>query len=181
MPPPAPIRNNVDSKAIVRVNYALVRLVLFGVFATTTALAAPPKSAAPAQEPDVAAIYAEAAARFITTFRTEGMMGAAEIIDDCYKRASPKATSSCIAFDSITQYMALTAASLGLPPPLESLERASFDARMKKQLRLQGIDEKQMDPLIRRILAQARFALNLEYTRQERMKIKPFDQRQQGV
>lgn len=76
--------------------------------------------------------------------------------------------------------MALTAASLGLPPPLESLERASFDARMKKQLRLHGIDEKQMDHLIRRILAQARFALNPEHTRQERMKIKPFGQRQQA-
>jgi hypothetical protein len=68
--------------------------------------------------------------------------------------------------------MALTAASVGLPPPLKSLERASFDARMKKQLRLQGIDEKQMDGVIRVILDQARVALNLEYNRQQKKKIR---------
>lgn len=169
MPPPAPIRKNVDSKAIVRVSCALVRSVLFGFCAAMTALAAPPKSSAPVPASDVAAIYAEAAGRFLTKFRTEGMMGVAEIIDDCYKRASPEATSSCIAFDSIAQHMALTAASLGLPPPLKSLERASFDARMKKQLRLQGIDENQMDHLIGLMLGEAREALNLEYFRRAAM------------
>lgn len=173
------MHNDVDTRTIVRVSYALVGLVLFGFCAATTAIAAPPKSAAPVPEADAAAIYAEAAGRFLTKFQTEGMMGAAAVIDDCYKRAAPKATMSCIAFDSITQHMALTAASVGLPPPLKSLERASFDARMKKQLRLQGIDEKQMDGVIRVMLDQARVALNLEYNRQQRKKIRLLPERAQ--
>lgn len=179
MPPPAPMHNDVDTRTIVRVSYALVGLVLFGFCAATTATGAPPKSAARGPEADAAAIYAAAAGRFRTTFESGGMMGVADVIDDCYKRAAPQATSSCVAFDSVAQVMADSVARLGLPPPLDFLKRPAFDARVKKQLRLHGVDEKQMDGVIRVMLDQAGVALNVEYNSQQRKKIRLLPERAQ--
>ena len=133
---------------------ALAALLLF-VLGAAVAVSAPPA-------PPVAPLYTEAAEQFLTLYEEAGMLGAATVIDECYKRAAPKATERCIAFDSVAQVMTDSWAKNGFPAPLDSLRRPAFDARMKKQLRLQGIEAARADRVIRRMLDQAGAALASE-------------------
>jgi hypothetical protein len=131
---------------------AALLLVVMGAAVAASARPAPP----------VAPLYTEAAEQFLTLYEEAGMLGAATVIDDCYKRAAPKATERCIAFDSVAQVMTESWAQNGFPAPLDSLKRPAFDARIKKQLRLQGRAEKRLDEAIQRMLNQAAAALTTE-------------------
>ena len=138
-----------------------VALLLLASAADTVANAAPSVQTPPA--PSVAPIYTEAAEQFLSLYEEAGMLGAATVIDDCYKRAAPKTTERCIAFDSIAQVMTDSWAKNGFPAPLDSLKRPAFDARIKKQLRLHGIAEERLDGVIQRMLKQSAAALMAEY------------------
>ena len=99
------------------------------------------------------------------------MLGAATVIDECYQRAAPTATERCLAFDSVAQVMADSWVQSGFPAPLEALKRPAFDARMKKQFRIQGIAEKRLDEAIQRMLNQAAAALMAETLRRQKQKL----------
>ena len=136
------------------------------------ASADPAANAAPSVQtpsaPSVAPIYTEAAEQFLSLYEEAGMVGAATVIDDCYKRAAPKATERCIAFDSVAQVMTDSWAQNGFPAPLDSLKRPAFDARIKKQLRLNGFEEQRLDGAIQRMLNQAAAALMAETQRRQK-------------
>jgi hypothetical protein len=146
-----------------------VALLLLASAADTAANAAPSVQTAPA--PSLAPLYTEAAAQFLSLYEEAGMLGAATVIDDCYKRAAPKATERCIAFDSVAQVMTDSWAQNGFPAPLDSLKRPAFDARIKKQLRLNGFEEQRLDGAIQRMMDQAAAALMAET--KKRRKIAP--------
>jgi hypothetical protein len=99
------------------------------------------------------------------------MLGAATVIDECYQRAAPTATERCLAFDSVAQVMTDSWAQSGFPAPLGSLKRPAFDARIKKQLRLQRIEEQRLDGAIQRMLNQAAAALMAESLRRQKQKL----------
>ena len=99
------------------------------------------------------------------------MLGAATVIDECYKRAAPTATERCFAFDSVAQVMTDSWGESGFPAPLNALKRPAFDAQIKKQLRLQGITEKRLDGAIQRMLNQAAAALMAETLRRQKQKL----------
>ena len=144
-------------------------LLLLASAADTAANAAPSVQTPPA--PSVAPIYTEAAEQFLSLYEEAGMLGAATVIDDCYKRAAPKATERCIAFDSVAQVMTDSWAKNGFPAPLDSLRRPAFDARIKKQLRIQGIAENRLDGTIQRMLDQAAAVLMAETLRRQKQKL----------
>jgi hypothetical protein len=148
---------------------AALLLVLIGTAVAANAALARPAAAAstPAPpenppSPPIAPIYIEAAEQFLSLYEEAGMLGAATVIDDCYKRAAPKATERCIAFDSVAQVMTDSWAQNGFPVPLDSLKRPAFDARIKKQLRLNGFEEQRLDGAVQRMLDQAAAALMAE-------------------
>ena len=143
-----------------------VALLLLASAADTAANAAPSVQTAPA--PSLAPLYTEAAAQFLSLYEEAGMLGAATVIDDCYKRAAPKATERCIAFDSVAQVMTDSWAQNGFPAPLDSLKRPAFDARIKKQLRLNGFEEQRLDGAIQRMMDQAAAALMAETQRRQK-------------
>lgn len=118
--------------------------------------------------PPIAPLYLEAAEQFLSLYAEAGMLGAATVIDECYKRAAPKATERCIAFDSVAQVMTDSWAQNGFPAPLDSLKRPAFDARIKRQLRLNGIEEQRLDGAIQRMLDQAAAALMAETQRRQK-------------
>ena len=144
-------------------------LLLLAWAADTAANAAPSVQTPPA--PSVAPIYTEAAEQFLSLYEEAGMLGAATVIDDCYKRAAPKATERCIAFDSVAQVMTDSWAKNGFPAPLDSLKRPAFDARIKKQLRLNGFEEQRLDGAIQRMLDQAAAALMAETEKRRKQKL----------
>jgi D-alanyl-D-alanine dipeptidase len=142
-------------------------LVLIGATAVANAAFARPT----APVPPVAPLYTEAAEQFLALYEEAGMLGAATVIADCYKRAAPKATERCIAFDSVAQVMTDSWAKNGFPAPLDSLRRPAFDARIKKQLRIQGIAENRLDGTIQRMLDQAAAVLMAETLRRQKQKL----------
>ena len=144
-------------------NTALAALLLFvlGAAVAASARLAPP----------VAPLYTEAAEQFLALYEEAGMLGAATVIDDCYKRAAPTATERCLAFDSVAQVMTDSWAKNGFPAPLDSLRRPAFDARIKKQLRLKGIAENRLDGTIQRMLDQAAAVLMAETLRRQKQKL----------
>jgi hypothetical protein len=157
---------------------AALLLVLIGTAAAANAALARPASAAstPAPtanppSPPIAPIYIEAAEQFLSLYDEAGMLGAATVIDECYKRAAPKATERCIAFDSVAQVMTDSWAQNGFPAPLDSLKRPAFDARVKKQLRLNGFEEQRLDGAIQRMLDQAAAALMAETEKRRKRKL----------
>ena len=157
--PPATARQRNSALA------ALLLVVMGAPVADNAALARPPSSASPARphSPPIAPLYTEAAEQFLSLYEEAGMLGAATVIDECYKRAAPTATERCLAFDSVTQVMTDSWAKNGFPAPLDSLKRPAFDARIKKQLRLHGIAEERLDGVIQRMLKQSAAALMAEY------------------
>jgi hypothetical protein len=119
----------------------------------------------------MAPLYTAAAEQFLSLYEEAGILGAATVIDECYKRAAPKATERCIAFDSVAQVMTESWAKNGFPAPLDSLKRPAFDTRIEKQLRLHGIDEKRFDDVIQRMLDQAAAALLAETEKRRQRKL----------
>jgi hypothetical protein len=152
---------------------AALLLVAMGAPAVNNAaLARPPSSASPARPPSppIAPLYTEAAEQFLSLYEEAGMLGAATVIDECYKRAAPTATERCLAFDSVTQVMTDSWAQNGFPAPLDSLKRPAFNARIKKQLRLHGIEEQRLDGALERMLDQAAAALMAETEKRHQRK-----------
>jgi len=151
---------------------ALLLIVMGTAVAANASLARPAAASTPAPpanppSPPIAPIYIEAAEQFLSLYEEAGMLGAATVIDGCYKRAAPKATERCIAFDSVAQVMTDSWAQNGFPVPLDSLKRPAFDARIKKQLRLNGFEEQRLDGAIQQMLDQAAAGL-IEETRKRR-------------
>jgi len=165
--PPATARQRNTALA------ALLLVVMGAPVANNAALARPPSSASPARphSPPIAPLYTEAAEQFLSLYEEAGMLGAATVIDECYKRAAPTATERCLAFDSVAQVMTDSWAKNGFPAPLNSLTRPAFDARMKKQLRLQGTEAARVDSVIRRMLDQAAAALLMETEKRRQRKL----------
>lgn len=156
--------------AVVRQRHVVLAarfLVLIGAAAATNAAFA--RLAAPS--PPTSPLYIEAAEQFLSLYKEAGMLGAATVIDGCYKRAAPKATERCIAFDSVAQVMTDSWAQNGFPAPLDSLKRPAFDARIKKQLRLNGFEEQRLDGAIQRMLDQAAAALMAETEKRRQRKL----------
>ena len=157
---------------------AALLLALMGAAAAANAALARPAAAAstpapPARPPapPIAPLYTEAAEQFLSLYEEAGMLGAATVIDGCYKRAAPKATERCIAFDSVAQVMVDSWAQNGFPAPLDSLTHSAFDARVKKQLRLNGFEERRLDGAIQRMLDQAAAALMAETEKRRKRKL----------
>jgi hypothetical protein len=140
---------------------------LIGATAVANAAFARPDAPVPL----VAPLYTEAVEQFLTLYEEAGMLGAATVIDECYKRAAPTATERCFAFDSVAQVMTDSWGESGFPAPLNALKRPAFDAQIKKQLRLQGITEKRLDGAIQRMLNQAAAALMAETLRRQKQKL----------
>ena len=157
---------------------AALLLVLIGTAGAANAALARPTSAAstpapPANPPSppIAPIYIEAADQFLSLYEEAGMLGAATVIDGCYKRAAPKPTKRCIAFDSVAQVMTDSWAKNGFPAPLDALTRPAFNARIKKQLRLNGFEERRLDGAIQGMLDQAAVALMAETEKRRQQKL----------